>query len=69
MRPLVFLGDSRRDVTRGVCRVTLQLGHWVVFHMGYGTTCSTFVVWLRPSQEARLRHHSAPQQSTVEPKT
>lgn len=40
-----------------------------VLHVGKEATCSTLVVRLRPSRDARHRHHSVAQQSAAEPST
>ena len=44
-RARAFLGDTRGDMVRGVCRVALKLGsERYVIHVGKGATCSTLVV-------------------------
>ena len=60
------LSDSQGDVVFGVCRAPPQRGNRTVrFHAGKDATCSTNVVWWRPSRETRHLHHSAIQDPIV----
>ena len=50
--PCAVLSGTRRSMGCRFCRV-------VCLHVSKYPTCSTLVVWLRPSREVRGKRHSA----------